>query len=298
MRLDLSDLRLFLSIIDAGSITHGAQRSHLALASASERLRKIEAEVGVPLLIRQPRGVVATEAGEALAHHARLILRQQHLLKSELQDFASGTRGTLTLYANTAALSHFLPPRLAQWLQPRPQLRVELKERTSTEIVHSITVGVAEAGIVSSAVAAPHLHLQPVATDHLLVIVPTEHRFALYNSVSFAEIVTETFVGLSHGNALQDHLHAQARAVGHELTPRIQMKNFEGLCDMVQHGIGIAIVPKAIAQQHQRRYRYKKLVLTDAWARRQLCVCFQEWDSLTPPMQSLLQHLGALPLSS
>ncbi|MGG4774662.1 LysR substrate-binding domain-containing protein [Paenalcaligenes sp. Me52] len=295
MRLDLSDLRLFLCIIDAGSITQGAIRAHLALASASERLRKIEDEVGVPLLIRQPRGVITTEAGEALAHHARLILRQQDLLKGELHDFATGTRGTLTLYANTAALSHFLPQRLAVWLSSRPQLRVELKERTSEEIVQSITVGVADAGIVSDAIAAPHLHLQPVAADHLLLIVPPDHRLAQHTKLSFADVVTETFVGLSPGNALQDHIDMQARTLGHVLQSRIQMKTFEGMCEMVQHGIGVAILPKAIATQYQRRYTYKKLALTDEWATRQLCVCYQDWDALGPPLQSLLTHLGAIP---
>ena len=122
MRLDLADLRLFLCIVDAGSITQGAMQAHLALASASERLRSIEADAGVALLERHARGVVATPAGEALAHHARLILRQQALLKGELHDFATGARGTLNLYANTAALTAFLPPRLCLlYTSPSPR---------------------------------------------------------------------------------------------------------------------------------------------------------------------------------
>ena len=103
MRLDLADLRLFLMVVEAGSITAGAERAHLALASTSERLRTMEAEAGITLLTRHPRGVTTTEAGEALAHHARLMLRQQSLLREELQEFASGARGTLHLYANTGA---------------------------------------------------------------------------------------------------------------------------------------------------------------------------------------------------
>jgi len=50
MRLDLADLRLFLAVVEAGSITQGAQRANLALASASERLRAIEDDAGVQLL--------------------------------------------------------------------------------------------------------------------------------------------------------------------------------------------------------------------------------------------------------
>lgn len=295
MRLDLTDLQLFLCVIDAGSITQGAVRAHLALASASERIRKIEDEVGVPLLVRQARGVVTTEAGEALAHHARLILQQQTLLKDELHDFATGVRGSLTLYANTAALTDFLPPRLATWLRDRPQLRLDLRERTSAEIIHSINVGIAEAGIVSNAVDASHLRIQPVAADHLLLIVSPTHRFARHNQLSFADVLNEAFIGLSPGNALQDYLEAQARSLDQTLHSRIHMKTFEGMCEMVQHGVGIGILPKIMATRLQRRYAYKKIALTDSWARRQLCVCYQDWSLLSSPMQNLLTHLGAVP---
>ncbi|KAF1019709.1 MAG: Hydrogen peroxide-inducible genes activator [Paracidovorax wautersii] len=300
MRLDLADLRLFLCVVDAGSITQGAVRANLALASASERLRNIEADAGVALLERRHRGVTTTEAGEALAHHARLILRQQALLKGELSDFATGTRGTLHLYANTAALTQFLPGRLAPWLAARPRLRVELKERTSAEIVRSIGAGLAEAGIVSDAVQASGLsdglQLQPVTQDHLVLIVPASHRLAETGSaIRFADVLAEPFVGLAPGNALQAHLDDHARAAGRDLALRIRMKTFEGLCEMVAHGVGVGVVPHGVAQRLRRRYAYRTVVLAEPWARRRLCLCFGDWVALSAPVQSLLVHLGAEP---
>ena len=113
MRLDLADLRLFIAIVDTGSITGGAANAHLALASASERLRKMEAEIGVPLLHRHARGVTMTEAGEVLARHARPLLAQQQRLRQAMHAFACGQRGTLRLFANTSAMSAFLPGKLA-----------------------------------------------------------------------------------------------------------------------------------------------------------------------------------------
>ena len=293
MRLDLADLRLFLCVVDAGSITQGAVRANLALASASERLRSIEADAGVALLERLARGVIATQAGEALAHHARLILRQQALLRGELRDFAAGARGTLHLYANTAALTDFLPSRLALWLARRPRLHIELKERTSAEIVRTVALGLAEAGIVSDAVQAPGLQLQPVAKDHLVLIMPAGHRLARRDPVRFADVLAEPFVGMASGNALQDHIDDHARAAGHPLALRIRMKTFEGLCEMVAHGIGLGIVPRSIASRHRRRYGYQALALSDDWARRRLCLCFRAWKELSAPMRDLLLHLGA-----
>lgn len=295
MRLDLADLHLFLCIVDAGSITQGATRANLALASASERLRNIEADAGVALLQRHSRGVITTEAGEALAHHARLILRQQHLLKTELKDFSTGARGTLHLYANTAALTEFLPPRLAPWLAARPRLRIDLKERTSAEIVTAISAGLAEAGIISDAVATHGLQRQPIAKDHLVLIVSASHRLEQRRALQLTDVLHESFVGLAPGNALQDHIDEHASAAGKALALRVRMKTFEGLCDMVAHGVGVAIVPRAIAQRYRRKYNYRTVTLTDDWARRQLCACFRNWHALSAPMQSLMTHLGVIP---
>lgn len=292
MRMDLADLRLFLMVVEAGSITAGAARAHLALATTSERLRTMESEAGIALLARHPRGVTTTEAGEALVHHARLMLRQQALLREELQEFASGARGTLHLYANTGALTTFLPGRLAPWMAARPRLQVDLKERTSREIVRAVRGGQAEAGILSNAVETEALTLQPVADDPLLLIVPASHRFATRTCVRFADVLGEPFVALADGNALQEHIEDHARALGRQLVARIRMKTFEGLCEMVGHGIGIGIVPRSIGRQHRRRYGFHVLALDEAWARRRLSLCFVRWQGLSRSMQSLLLHLG------
>lgn len=299
VRLDLSDLRLFLNVVDAGSITQGASRAHLALASASERLRNIEEDAGVALLERRPRGVVATEAGEALAHHARLILQQQSLLRDELRDYANGARGTLVFHASTVALTEYLPRKIAPWLAARPLLRLELKERTSSEIASSIANGLIEAGIVSDVVRSSGLdiRIQPVVKDHLVLIAPAQHHLArrAVASLDFNAVLGEPFVGLASGNALHDHIAQHASAAGRELSLRIRMKTFEGLCEMVSHGIGIGIVPIGVARRYRRRYPFQIIALTDEWAQRHLCISYRDWQALSAPMQSLLRHLGAQP---
>lgn len=295
MRFDLTDLRLFVCVVDAGSITAGARQANLALASASERIGKIESDAGVALLERSRTGVVTTEAGEALAHHARLILRQHDLLQGELRDFGAGARGTLLLYANTAALTGLLPERLAPWLAQRPRLNIELRERTSAEIVRMISAGLAEAGIVSDAVNATGLTVRPVASDHLVLIVPAMHALAALKEIELADVSGEAFVGLEAGSALQDHIDAHAAALRKTLNFRIRMKTFEGACQMVSHGVGVAIIPLSAARRLRRKHPFRTLILNDNWARRQLCVCFQQWHTLSVPMQQLLTHLGGGP---
>ena len=292
MRFDLADLRLFVCVVDAGSITAGARQANLALASASERISNIESDAGVVLLERSRRGVVTTEAGEALAHHARLILRQHSLLQGELRDFGAGARGTLLLYANTAALTGLLPQRLAPWLAERPRLSIDLRERTSAEIVKMIDAGLAEAGVVSDAVEPTALTIQPVASDPLVLIVPATHRLAASRAVCFADVTDEPFIGLEAGSALQDHIDGHAANLHKTLDFRIRMKSFDGSCQMVSQGVGVAIIPLAVATRFRRRYPFKTIAICDSWARRRLCLCFRQWHTLSAPMQSLLTHLG------
>lgn len=293
MRLDVADLHLFLCVVDAGSITGGARQAHLALASASERIRAIEADVGTALLHRHPRGISLTEAGAALEHHARQILFQQAQLRDELRSFAAGGQGTLRLYSNTAGLTTFLPERLGPWLAARPNLRVELLERTSVHIVSAVASGQVEAGLVSDAVDAGSLHRQSLVDDPLVVLLPSTHDLASRRRLEFADVLGQPFVALADGNALQDHIEDHARVADRHLDVRVRMKSFDGLCTLVGVGVGVGIVPRAVARQYRRATKTVAIPLSDAWARRQLCVCFAEWSRLTPAMRSLLVHLGA-----
>jgi molybdate transport repressor ModE-like protein len=76
IRFDLIDLRLFLHVAEAASITHGAARANMALASASERIRAMEEALGAPLLERKRRGIRLTPVGSALVYHARIVTQQ------------------------------------------------------------------------------------------------------------------------------------------------------------------------------------------------------------------------------
>ena len=238
MRLDLADLRLFIAIVDTGSITGGAANAHLALASASERLRKMEAEIGVPLLHRHARGVTMTEAGEVLARHARPLLAQQQRLRQAMHAFACGQRGTLRLFANTSAMSAFLPGKLAAWMAAHPAVQIETEERTSADIVSCILAGVAQAGVVSDAVDPGPLRLDPVADDPLVLIVPPARPLAEKQEVAFAAVLNEPLVALYQTSALQQHIEQHAAELGQALNVRVRMSHFAGLCEMVAHGAG------------------------------------------------------------
>ncbi|ALA19526.1 LysR family transcriptional regulator [Chelatococcus sp. CO-6] len=292
MRFDLTDLRLFLAVLDAGSITHGAAEAGLSLAAASERLRDMEEAGKVALLERGRRGVTATAAGEALAHHARIILRQMAQMRGDLGEHASGLRATVQVAANTAALSEFLPQRLGPWMAANPRIDVALKERQSAEVARAVTSGLAEIGILSDAVDTSGLVLRPFAVDRLVVVAPHGHPLTASKRIAFAEILHEQVVGLA-GGALQEHIDAQAARMGARLKMRVRMPSFDGICHMVAAGAGLGVVPEVAARRCGRSMKLMRLRLTDAWTTRRLAVCVHHEEELTPPARALFAFLAS-----
>src|SRR5581483_3444602 len=183
MRFDLTDLRLFCDVADAGSITAGAEKSALALAAASTRIRGMEEALGAPLLIRSRAGVAPTEAGRTLLRHARGILDDAARMREDLSVFSGGLSGQVRLLANTNALTEFLPEALSSFLAAHPNASVDLEERLSDEIVGLVAEGAADLGIVAGTVDVGALATYPFRSDRFVVVAPSGHPLSGRRSV-------------------------------------------------------------------------------------------------------------------
>ncbi|AIV69487.1 bacterial regulatory helix-turn-helix, lysR family protein [Burkholderia pseudomallei MSHR62] len=292
MRFDLTDLRLFLHVCEAGSITGGAERAHMTLQSASERIRGMEEELGVPLLQRAKRGTRATEAGRALEHHARVVLQQIDHMRGELQQFGAGLRGHIRLLSNTAALSEYLPDALAEYLPRHPKLSVSVEERSSQEIVHAIRGKTADFGIVADSVGLDGLEQMPFREDWLIAVAAVDHSLAARERVAFAELVDADFIGMTDGSALQVHLAYQAKALGKRIDYRVQLKSFDAICRLIERGVGIGIVSRHAALRAQQTMQIRLIELTDPWAHRRLTICARSFDELPKYTREFIAFLA------
>src|SRR6476469_9171588 len=138
MRFDLVDLQLFIAVAETRSITRGAQRVYLALASASERIKGLEASLAVPLFKRGRRGVELTAAGESLLDHARLVIHNVDAMRGDIARFATGVTASVLLLANHARAWEHLPKALASFLREHPAINVDVEEHESTDIASAI----------------------------------------------------------------------------------------------------------------------------------------------------------------
>jgi len=251
----------------------------------------MEATGQVVLLHRGRRGIVPTEAGEMLAHHARTILHQMARMRGDIGHYAKGLRASIRVVANTVAIAEFLPGSLGSWMAVHPQIDIELKERGSVEIARSIAAGFGEIGVLSSAVETGALTLRPFAVDRLVVVTSSEHPLTAHRQVRFADLLGYSFIGLT-GGALQDHIDSQAASVGARLKMRVRLHGFDGICRMAGDGAGIGIVPEVAARRCRRSTKIAIVRLHEEWAIRHLSLCVRDEGDLTSPARALFDHLS------
>jgi DNA-binding transcriptional LysR family regulator len=291
MRFDLVDLDLFRHVVEAGSITHGAERAHLALGAASTRIRHMEEAFGAALLVRGRQGVTPTQAGRTLIQHARTMLRQATRLREDLGAYAGGTAGHVRMLSNTNALTEFLPEALSSFLAAHPQVSVDLEERLSDEIVGLIAEGVGDIGIVAGTVDASTLETYPFRHDRFVLVVAREHPLAAQGTIGFVDVLDHDFVGLDRASALQRFLADKAARAGRPLRLRVQLRSFDAVCRLVECNVGIGIVPETTARRVATMMAIVPVVLTDAWAARALTICVRSLKELPPYARDLVAHL-------
>ena len=296
-RLDLVSLSLFALVVRSGSISKGAALANLAVGAASKRISDLETMTGTTLLERHSRGVSLTVAGEALQRHAQRILSDVDLLTADLSDYASGLVGVVRLWANTSAVTQFLPNDLAAFTAANPGIRIEFEEGDSGEIVRAVLDGRADLGIFADRTPALGLHLVNYREDRLSLVVPRDHALSGRRSLSFKEVLDYDFVSLSAGTSLAERLQAETEALGRSLKLRIRVRSFDAMCKMVAAGMGIAVLPSGAVQELVHSLDLRQISLDDPWAQRSLLIGLRDAKAVARHVRLLLEHLGRAPVT-
>jgi DNA-binding transcriptional LysR family regulator len=288
MKIEIVDLRLFVKIAECGNLTHGASRAFLSPPAASARVKAMELETGQPLLLRGNKGVSLTSAGDVFLHQARLVLRQMDFLADEM---LNAEVGHIRLFANTTAVTEFLPEILARFLSERPGVTVDLQERLTQDIIRSVVDGTADLGIISGEIGNKGLEAIRFSTDRLMLATPKDHPLSKRDRVRLAQTLEFEHIGLHEGSTLLDFLRRQFQRNGYDRTLRIQVRSFEAMCRIVEAGVGIGVVPESAARRHAQTMNIKLLELEDDWALRDRSVLVRNRLSLPRSALALIDML-------
>lgn len=289
MLFDLTDLRLFIFVAELKSLTRAAERMHLSLAAASNRVKELESRFGMRLLYRENKGVMLSPAGETLLAHAQQFMQQLERLKSDMQQYNNGIKGHIRIFANTTAVTEFMPQVLGAFLTAHPQVNVALEERLNHDIVRGVQEGTADVGVAAGPVQGQGVEIVNFSTDRLVLATSLNHPLAQAGSVSFAETLDYAHVGLHEGSTLQHFLNRVVSDSGEHLNLRIQVRGFDAMCRMVESNVGIGILPQSAGLRHSQSMKLALVELRDPWALRERSVIVQKLDTLPVYARELVE---------
>lgn len=292
-RFDLVTLRLFVAVVDAGSLTAGAERFGISLAAASKRMAEMEGHCGVTLLERSQRGVLATAEGLSVHRLAIEVIARLEQLAQAVDDFREGVGGHLRLGANPSALGGFLPELLARYAQRHPDVRIELQDLLSEDSVRAVHKGAVELAVIGDNVPCEGLEAVPCHLDELVLLVPSGHALASASPLRIEQALALDQIALPRSASLTRQLVAAAEAAGQALRVRMQVRSFDSMCRMVACGLGVAVMPRSAAELYARALGLHIVALAGAHVQRRLLLVMRRRAGLSSAAASFVQMASA-----
>lgn len=292
MHFDLTDLRLLLAIADAGSLSKAAQRFPIALSAASNRLRGFEDDCGMAVFERSATGMKPTPAGRFILERAARVVSEMEQLSDTVRELRGPQRRSVKLAGTTVSISTFLPQALGEFLADYPEVDLQLEERTSRDILQAVQAREVEIGIVDGTLPAGDVISLPFRTDRLVLLVPNSHPLMQRATTKLRDAFEYSFVCLPAERPMQHFIEARAIQSGRPLKVRVRAPSFDAIAQLVAQDAGIALLPEAAASRFAREMAVSIVALDDAWANRELRVCFLDATSLSPHAELLLRYLA------
>jgi DNA-binding transcriptional LysR family regulator len=293
--LDLTTLRLFVSVCETGNIARAGERANIVGSAISKRLAQLEDQVGTPLLARKRHGMVPTEAGRTLLEHARGMLDSAARIERDMGRYGAGARGQVRILASVSAMTESLADDVASFLQvpAHRSIQVDMEERVSPEIVRGVREGMASLGVCWDAADLGSLQSRPYRSDHLCIVVPRGHPLAARKTVRFEQTLDYEHVSLPINSAVQVMLTRVCAQLGRAMVHRVIVTNFEAALRVVRAGLAISLVPREVAVEQAEQNGLQLIALAEPWARRRFIICYRDAQALTPAAQLLVEHLAS-----
>jgi DNA-binding transcriptional LysR family regulator len=248
--MELRQLRYLVALAEERHFTRAAAREHIAQPALSQQIRKLEQEVGLPLVERTTRRVAMTEAGEVLLARARRILAEIEAAEDELQ----GLSGIETGHIHVGAIHTMGPIDLSLPIgifnDAHPGVEITVRDQSSEELAEMLRVDELDLAFLSvtERIESHGLGLHQLVSEELVAIVPTGHRLGVRRRVRMAELAGERFISYREGARLRELLVSAGHEAGFEPEVALESNESQLIRRLVARGLGVAILPRSDAQ--------------------------------------------------
>jgi LysR family transcriptional regulator, transcription activator of glutamate synthase operon len=247
--MELRQLQYFVLLAEERSFTRAAARANVAQSALSRQVRKLEDELGVPLVDRTSRRVRVTGPGAALVERARRVLAEIDEACAEVRDVKQllGGRVVIGLTPTTGPLD--VAQVLGAFHAQNPVVEVALREELSVVLADQLRADQIDLAFVSGIVrsARDQLTLHPLLEEPLVAVLPPGHSLATRSRLCLNELREDRFIAFPEGATIRTTVFAAADRAG--FVPRFAFETYDlhRVRALVAHGLGVAIVPRSDA---------------------------------------------------
>ena len=241
--MNLRDLRYLVAIADHKHFGHAAEASFVSQPTLSTQLKKLEDELGMALIERNPRNVMLTEVGEAVVARARTILREADEIKAIARRAKDPESGTVRVGIFPTLGPYLLPHIVPEIVNRFPKLELILVEEKTEVVLKKLHDGELDAGILALPIHDDSLHAEFLFEETFVLALPKSHRLAKSKKVKLVDLATESLLLLDDGHCLRDQALEVCQMAGAGERTGFRATSLETLRHMVAANVGITLMP-------------------------------------------------------
>ncbi|WP_322032119.1 LysR family transcriptional regulator [Paraburkholderia sp. J76] len=249
LNLDLAELETFVAVAEAGSFSAAAQQLCVTQPAVTGRVRRLETTLGTTLLHRTTRRVETTEHGARLLDEANHALRGLRAVVAGFQEEARLARQRVAVAATPMLAALAMPAVIQRYSQRYPDVQIDLLDMQYRNALEAIDTGVADFALLCLEAEDERYAFEPLRSDDMVLVVPPGHALAQEPRVDATVFVTHSMMIIEQYRALCDRIDAILGSRGLSLAPVRVVGNLTTLVGMLEAGLGITLLPRAIAQR-------------------------------------------------
>nr|AGW45520.1 transcriptional regulator [uncultured bacterium Lac36W] len=294
--MNLRDLRYLVALADHRHFGRAAEASFVSQPTLSTQIRKLEEELGVPLVERAPRKVMLTPAGLDIAERARRIVSDVEQMKEAARRSQDPEAGTVRL-GMFPTLGPYLLPHVVPRIRARfPKLELLLVEEKSDVLLSRLREGKLDAGLLALPLHDDQLHVEFLFEEPFLLAVPESHPLAQRGSLALKELANERLLLLEDGHCLREQALDVCQLAGSGEKTGFQATSLETLRQMVAANVGVTLLPMlAIKPPVARSENIRLLGFRDSQPSRQIAMVWRRSSAMAGFLQRLAQVFRELP---
>jgi LysR family hydrogen peroxide-inducible transcriptional activator len=246
--MNLRDLEYLVAVDEHRHFGRAAEACYVSQPTLSTQLKKLEAELGVELIERNPRQVLLTGAGEQVVERARAILREAATIREVAQSFSDPESASIRM-GLFPTLGPYLLPHVVHAVHERfPKLELLLVEARTEEVLEGLRNGRIDVGVLAEPVGASGLHEEHLFEEDFVLAVPADHELAGLQEPASLDVLAGTRVLLlEDGHCLRDQALDVCRLAGASERRNFRATSLETLRQMVAAGVGVTLLPQLAA---------------------------------------------------